>query len=212
MRTTLFRAAALSIAATAFLLPATAAHAHGDTLEVVVTGHDFGHVRTTITWENDGDPVDERVAATVNAVSGDGSTALGPFALVRDPGTRAGWTTREALPPGIWKVTVETGHPALGRGEKVITVSPGTPASPVPVTPGATSRKDPRSPSAGPAASAAAPSTARPATPSAPAGRAGGAERGSGVSATAWAAAGGTLLALACGAGIALRARRRRAG
>jgi hypothetical protein len=208
MRTTLLRAAALSFAVPALLMPATDVHAHGDTLKVVVTGHAFGRVETTITWENDGDPVDGRVAATVNAVSGDGSTALGPFALVRDLDTRAGWTTREALPPGHWKVTVETGHPALGRGEKVITVSPGTPASPVPATPGATPNDEPHSPPPGPAASGAGPSAAGPATPSGPVG---GAERRTGASTTVRAAAGAALLALACGAGILLRARRRRA-
>ncbi|WP_149183721.1 hypothetical protein [Streptomyces sp. TRM49041] len=130
------------------------AHAHGGGLQVDITGQSFGHVAATVTWADDGDPVDERVAATVNAVSGDGGTALGPWRLVRAPGTPAGYTTAEALPPGRWKVTVEVGHPALGRAEGDITVSPGTPASP--------------SAGAGPTGSGASPEPAGPGT-SAPA-------------------------------------------
>lgn len=137
---------ATALAGPAFALTAaTDAQAHGDTLTVEITGHDFGRVRTTVVWENDNDPVDGRVAATVNATAADGRTA-GPWKLVRDPATRTGWNTAEALPPGRWKVTVEAGHPGLGRDEEEITVSPGTPASPaappagtgseVPATPG----------------------------------------------------------------------------
>ncbi|MBZ9593998.1 hypothetical protein [Streptomyces yangpuensis] len=118
-----------------FLLPA-AAHAHGDTLKVVVTGQRAGHVTTDITWENDGDAVDETVAATVNAVSVDGSRTMGPWRLVRDPAAApAGWTTAEILPPGTWKVSVEVGFPALGKGELEV----GVPVvDPAPATGGAT--------------------------------------------------------------------------
>ncbi|MGW2275018.1 hypothetical protein [Streptomyces yangpuensis] len=118
-----------------FLLPA-AAHAHGDTLKVVVTGQRAGHVTTDITWENDGDAVDETVAATVNAVSVDGSRTMGPWRLVRDPAAApAGWTTAEVLPPGTWKVSVEVGFPALGKGELEV----GVPVvDPAPTTGGGT--------------------------------------------------------------------------
>ncbi|MFD8642758.1 hypothetical protein ACFV14_20955 [Streptomyces zaomyceticus] len=113
-------------------LPQTAA-AHGHNLEVVITGHRNGHVLTTVTWENDGDPVDEQVAALVSAVSTDGRRSAGPWKLVR--GARpTDWTTAEALPTGIWKVTVAAGQPALGHAERQLTVAavPSPPASSVP--------------------------------------------------------------------------------
>ncbi|MFG3497330.1 hypothetical protein [Streptomyces sp. NPDC047928] len=142
---------------------ATGAAAHGDTLSVDITGHAFGKVRTTITWENDDDPVDGRVAATVNAVNGDGTVALGPWKLVRDPGTAADWTTAEALPPGRWTVVVATGYPALGRAEEEITVSPGTPASSPPGTPPDPARGPSRTPATPPDPGPATPPAASPA-------------------------------------------------
>ncbi|MFG3490274.1 hypothetical protein ACIQ9R_19375 [Streptomyces sp. NPDC094447] len=102
-------------------LPQPAA-AHGDNLDVVITGHRDGHVLTEVTWENDGDPVDERVAALVSAVSADGSRTVGPWRLVR--GARpVDWTTTEALPAGTWTVTVAAGHPGLGHAEQRLTVA-----------------------------------------------------------------------------------------
>ncbi|MER7952133.1 hypothetical protein ABTY59_32550 [Streptomyces sp. NPDC096079] len=124
----------------ALAVPATA-QAHGDTVEVVVTGQRDGHVTTEITWENDGDAVDEAVAATVNATSPDGSRSLGPWPLVRDPGTRTGWSTAEVLTPGTWKVSVDVGFPALGHGVGEISVPavdpspPGTRPTRTPTTP-----------------------------------------------------------------------------
>ncbi|MEV4940577.1 hypothetical protein [Streptomyces zaomyceticus] len=113
-------------------LPRTAA-AHGHNLEVVITGHRNGHVLTTVTWENDGDPVDEQVAALVSAVSTDGRRSAGPWKLVRGA-LPTDWTTAEALPAGIWKVTVAAGQPALGHAERQLTVTavPSSPASSVP--------------------------------------------------------------------------------
>ncbi|MCB8900983.1 MULTISPECIES: hypothetical protein [unclassified Streptomyces] len=109
-----------------------AAAAHGDNLEVVITGHRDGHVLTEVTWENDGDAVDERVAALVSAVSADGRRTAGPWKLVR--GARpTDWTTAEALPTGVWKVTVAAGQPALGHAERQLTVAA------VPSSPGASS-------------------------------------------------------------------------
>ncbi|MEV5445014.1 hypothetical protein AB0N23_21120, partial [Streptomyces sp. NPDC052644] len=130
-----------------------AAHAHGGGLAVDITGQSSGRVEATVTWAGDGDPVEERVAATVNAVSADGR-ALGPWPLVRAPGTPAGYTTTEALPPGRWQVTVEIGHPGLGRAQERLEVSPGTPAS-----------SPPPRPDGAPATGAAA---AGPGTPDAP--------------------------------------------
>ncbi|MGW0395087.1 hypothetical protein ACWDYJ_30275 [Streptomyces sp. NPDC003042] len=144
MRIRIACSAVLAALALMFLIPSSA-QAHGDTLKVLVTGHRQGHVTTDITWENDGDAVDKGVAATVNAVSVDGTRSLGPWRLVRDAGASpAGWTTAEILPPGAWKVTVDVGFPALGHGEgdvavPVVDPSPpdGAPATtaPVPVTP-----------------------------------------------------------------------------
>ncbi|MFD3326506.1 hypothetical protein [Streptomyces sp. NPDC058701] len=111
------------------LLAPAPALAHGDTVKVVVTGQREGRVTAAVTWENDGDAVDEAVAATVNAVSVDGTRTLGPFRLIRDPlAPPAGWTTAEALPPGTWKVSVDVGFPALGHGELEVGVPVVDPA------------------------------------------------------------------------------------
>ncbi|OEJ93916.1 hypothetical protein [Streptomyces thermolilacinus] len=132
------RAAALAtVAGPALWLAAPGgAHAHGGGLAVDITGQSFGRVEATVTWAGDGDPVDERLGATVNAVSADGRTGLGPWRLVRAAGTPTGYTTAEALPPGRWKVTIEVGHPGLGRAQEELDVSPGTPASSPPSRPG----------------------------------------------------------------------------
>ncbi|OKJ65235.1 hypothetical protein AMK27_05355 [Streptomyces sp. CB02009] len=125
-------------------LPQPAA-AHGDNLDVVITGHRDGHVLTEVTWENDGDPVDEQVAALVSAVSADGLRTAGPWKLVR--GTRpTAWTTAEALPTGVWKVTVAAGQPALGHSERQLTVA-AAPSSPSTAsTPGGTAATPARTP------------------------------------------------------------------
>ncbi|WP_189600677.1 hypothetical protein [Streptomyces lateritius] len=125
-------------------------------MAVDITGHDHGRVTTRVTWENDKDFVDERVAATVNAVSADGRRTEGPWMLVRDPSDKKRFTTAEALPPGRWKVSVEVGHPALGRDEEDITVAatertktpppPPAPASHPPTATTAAAEAPPRLP------------------------------------------------------------------
>ncbi len=201
MRIRIALSAALAAFGLIFLIPA-AAHAHGDTLKVVVTGQREGRVTAAITWENDGDAVDETVAATVNAVSGDGTRTMGPWRLVRDPAAApAGWTTAEALPPGNWKVSVDVGFPALGHGElevgvPVVDPAPGTGTG----TPSA-SAPAPVTPSAAPSSSAAAVSAtaSSPAQPPAePEGYA-----------VWWTTAGVAVTALA-GAAVGLLLRRRR--
>lgn len=133
----------LALALTRALVAPTAAQAHGDTVKVVITGQRDGHLTTEVTWENDGDAVDEAVAATVNATSADGSRTAGPWRLVRDAGGGggAGWSTAEVLPPGAWKVSVDVGFPALGHAEKEIAVPVVDPqpsaAAPSPALPGA---------------------------------------------------------------------------
>ncbi|CAM5649640.1 hypothetical protein SAVIM338S_06489 [Streptomyces avidinii] len=185
------------------LLTPAAAHAHGDTVKVVVTGQREGHVTADITWENDGDAVDEAVAATVNAVSADGARTSGPWRLVRDPAAApAGWTTAESLPPGTWKVSVDVGFPALGHGELEVGVPVVDPA-PAPGTP------DPRPASPSPAPTGTqAPTPAQVPTPASDA-QAAPEESGSGQ-AVWWTTAGVAATALA-GAAVGIFLRRRRA-
>ncbi|MFF8293179.1 hypothetical protein ACF068_28695 [Streptomyces sp. NPDC016309] len=133
-------AAARALAVTVLTVLATAAatgaaRAHGGTLAVDIAGHRQGHVTARVTWENDADPLDERVAATVNAVSADGSRTAGPWLLIPDPVDDGRFTTAEALPPGRWTVVVEAGHPGLGRDTADLTVPAAAPASPAPAAP-----------------------------------------------------------------------------
>ncbi|MFG2332492.1 hypothetical protein ACGFMM_23045 [Streptomyces sp. NPDC048604] len=199
MRHTLCSAVVTALAGAVLSLNAFSgtAHAHGGALDVEITGHDFGRVRTTVVWDDDNDPVDGRLAATVNAVSADGRT-VGPWKLVRAGANAIGWTTAEALPPGRWKITVEAGYPALGRDQEELTVSPGTPASPsvftpTPGTPTATMPK------------AALPTTAPEST--APDARP---EADTGTKLWPWATAAVAALVAATGTAAVLRARRRR--
>ncbi|MCY0931796.1 hypothetical protein OTB20_37580, partial [Streptomyces sp. H27-H1] len=182
------------------LLSPAVAHAHGDTVKVVVTGQREGHVTADVTWENDGDAVEEAVAATVNAVSADGARTLGPWRLVLDPAARpAGWTTAESLPPGAWKVSVDVGFPALGHGELEVGVPVVDPA-PATGTPG----PRPAAPSPAPTGTQAQTPTPTPAAASeAPA------EPGTGH-AVRWTTAGVAATALA-GAAVGIFLRRRRA-
>ncbi|MER6444302.1 hypothetical protein [Streptomyces venezuelae] len=200
MRIRIVFSAALAALGLMFLLP-TAAHAHGDTVKVVVTGQRNGHVTADVTWENDGDAVDEAVAATVNAVSVDGSRTMGPWRLVRDPAAApAGWTTAEALPPGSWKVGVDVGFPALGHGELEVGVPVVDPA-PVAPTPVASA--------AAPAPSSAAPVSSAVSAPAASTAQAAEPAAGSQGYAVWWTTAGVAVTAVA-GAAVGLLLRRRR--
>ncbi|WP_051969713.1 hypothetical protein [Kitasatospora azatica] len=120
------------LACLAVLGPAAPAEAHGDTIRFQISAVGDGHPRATASYE-DGDPVDEPVAATLSAVSPDGR-AVGPWPLVPLPNTQAGYTTRETLPPGTWKVTVDSGFPELGHGEAEITVTAVPEGAPTPTT------------------------------------------------------------------------------
>ncbi|MEV7562162.1 hypothetical protein ACGFYY_30050 [Streptomyces sp. NPDC048331] len=205
MRIRIVFSAALAALGLMFLLPA-AAHAHGDTVKVVVTGQREGHVTADVTWENDGDAVDEAVAATVNAVSVDGSRTMGPWRLVRDTtAAPAGWTTAEVLPPGSWKVSVDVGFPALGHGELEVAVPVVDPA-PAPATP------TPVASAPAPVPSAAAPvsSSASAAAPAASSAQ-GATETAAETEGYAiwWTTAGVAVTALA-GAAVGLLLRRRR--
>ncbi|MEU1781065.1 MULTISPECIES: hypothetical protein [Streptomyces] len=105
------------------------AAAHGDTIRLTVPGPPSdGHIRALATWENDGDPVDERVAGTLTARDAAGH-AQGPWVLVPVPGAKGAYTTHESLPPGNWTVTLHCGFPDLGHGEATVTVPAAAPAS-----------------------------------------------------------------------------------
>ncbi|MEU9863895.1 hypothetical protein AB0D99_23775 [Streptomyces sp. NPDC047971] len=197
----------LTLVAQALAMPSTA-RAHGDTVKVVVTGQRDGHVTTEITWENDGDAVEETVAATVNATSVDRTRSMGPWRLVRVPGTRAGWMTAEVLAPGNWKVTVDVGFPALGHGEAEIAVPVVDPVPPSAPTPTASAPL----PSA-PAPSSAAPSSAAtgPADPSSPSPSSSPGVTSGGGRTGWWTTAGLVGIALV-GAAVGLWLRRARAG
>ncbi|MFD9127270.1 hypothetical protein [Kitasatospora sp. NPDC059571] len=138
-------AAAVLLTGLTVLGTAGPAAAHGDTIAFAVTSRIDGHLRAVATWENDHDPVTETIAATLSATADDGRT-VGPWPLVPVPGEQSTLTTTTPLPPGHWKVTVESGFPALGRAQADLTVTavPGT------------------APSAGPTAPSAAPSTRAP--------------------------------------------------
>lgn len=114
----------LTLVALVLLATAGPADAHGDSITFRIDSQQAGHVRTIATWANDGDPVTEKITATLSAVSTDGNT-LGPWILVPVPGATATLTTHEALPAGTWKIRVEAGYPALGLGTGNITISQG---------------------------------------------------------------------------------------
>ncbi|MFI6108957.1 hypothetical protein [Streptomyces sp. NPDC051310] len=192
-------AAALAVAAVTALGTGTAV-AHGGTLAVDIAGHERGHVTALVTWENDTDAVDERVAATVSAVSADGTRTAGPWILLRDPADAKRFTTAQALPPGRWKVTVEAGHPALGRDEADITVPAAPPASAA----RASGPPAPGPPTSGP--SAAGPSAPSVSGASAPAAAAD-ADSGAGTPWTVPAAAAAALAAVGAAALLVVRRR-----
>ncbi|MCA6091252.1 hypothetical protein LE181_03585 [Streptomyces sp. SCA3-4] len=162
-------AAAAALAGLLVLGSGTAAHAHGDTIHLTVTGVAAGHPTTKATWEDDGHPVNEKVAGTVTATSADGTT-LGPWRFVPVPGEPGTFTTAEALPAGRWTLTVQTAFPALGRAESRTEVTPASLTAPTgapagPVAPQHTAAPAPASaaaanPPADTAAAAASPRTA----------------------------------------------------
>ncbi|WP_404955575.1 hypothetical protein [Streptomyces sp. 147326] len=96
----------------------------------MITGQREGHLTTDITGENDGDAIEEAVAATVDATSADGTRTAGPWKLVRDCGTRTGWSTAEVLPAGTCKVHVHIGFPSRGHAEREVSVPVADPAPP----------------------------------------------------------------------------------
>ncbi|MBD0741519.1 hypothetical protein [Streptomyces sp. CBMA152] len=139
-----FTAAAAALAGLLVLGSAPTAHAHGDTIHLTVTGVSAGHPTARATWEDDGHPVNEKVAGTLSATSADGTT-LGPWRFVPVAGEPGTFTTAEALPAGHWTITAETAFPALGRVESQAEVTPvsvaPSPTAPSAATPPATAAR-----------------------------------------------------------------------
>ncbi|MED7953859.1 hypothetical protein [Streptomyces sp. BE303] len=162
MRTRPFAAAAL--AAAAVLAPAAVpAAAHGDTVHLEVAGQEGGHVTAVATWENDHDPVTEEFAGTLSATSADGRTA-GPWRLVAVPGRPGAYTTRELLPAGHWRITVDCAFPSLGHGERELDVEAAVISDPtLPVPTGSPTAAPTTAPTA--ATAPAPPASAPPAPP-----------------------------------------------
>ncbi|WP_316525849.1 hypothetical protein [Kitasatospora brasiliensis] len=115
------RLAALALAALAVLAAAAPAAAHGDSVHLDVTGRRDARVSAVATWEDDHDPVTGEFAGTLFATASDGRT-VGPWRLVTVPDHPGTYTTREALPAGHWRVTVDCAVPAPGHGERELDV------------------------------------------------------------------------------------------
>ncbi|MFD9689216.1 hypothetical protein ACFWXO_26070 [Kitasatospora sp. NPDC059088] len=207
--------ASLALAAVSVLPAAAPAAAHGDTVHLDVTGQQNGRVSTVATWENDHDPVTEEFAGTLSATAADGRT-VGPWRLVAVPGRPGTYTTRELLPAGHWKISVDCAFPSLGHGERELDVEAAAISDPVPLdaaasahssasaAPSAAASIGPSAtasgatPTAGPTVVAAAATTAAPAHETTD-------------DATTWAAIGtATAAVLLVGTGFWLRGRARR--
>ncbi|MDH6707492.1 hypothetical protein P3T27_004229 [Kitasatospora sp. MAA19] len=113
--------AALALAGATVLPAAAPAAVQGDTVHLDVSGQRNGHVSTVATWENDHDPVTGEFVGTLAAASSDGRT-VGPWRLVAVPGEAGTYTTREMLPAGHWRVTVDCAFPSPGHGERELDV------------------------------------------------------------------------------------------
>ncbi|WP_031072864.1 hypothetical protein [Streptomyces sp. NRRL WC-3742] len=163
---------ALAVATAAVLPAAAPAGAHGDTVHLEVSGVDNGHVSAVATWENDHDPVTDGFAGTLSATAADGRTA-GPWRLVAVQGRPGTYTTRELLPAGHWKVTVDCAFPSLGHGERELDVEAAVITDPAPSASSAAPAPSSSASSAAPAPASSAPSvpavSETPAAPAAPA-------------------------------------------
>ncbi|WP_030234626.1 hypothetical protein [Streptomyces sp. NRRL S-350] len=217
--------AALALASAAVLPAAAPAAAHGDSVHLDVTGQQNGHVSTVATWENDHDPVTEDFAGTLSAVAADGRS-VGPWRLITVPGHAGTYTTREILPAGHWRVTVDCAFPSLGHTERELDVEAAVIDDPVPAgtaavppSAGATAAPTPEAtsgPGPAPATSGPTPATSSPAATAAQTATAGPAHetaaastRGAGSDSTTWAVVGTAAAAvLLVGAGVWLRRRR----
>ncbi|MDF9810947.1 hypothetical protein [Streptomyces sp. SPB162] len=111
------------------LLCTRPASAHGDTIHLEITGNAEGRLTIAATWDEDHHPVDEKVAATLQATAADGRQ-VGPWALTPLDMARGTYTVAVPLPPGTWQVSAESAFPAMGAGKTTLKVTavPGRPA------------------------------------------------------------------------------------
>ncbi|MER8101508.1 hypothetical protein [Kitasatospora sp. NPDC094016] len=152
---------ALALAGAAVLPAAVPVAAHGDSVHLDVSGQRNGRVSTIATWENDHDPVTGEFTGTLAATATDGRTA-GPWRLVAVPGEPGTYTTREILPAGHWRVSVDCAFPSPGHGEGELDVEAAVIGDPpLPGATGATTGAPAPIP-------APVPPTTPPATPPAP--------------------------------------------
>lgn len=111
------------------LLSTGPASAHGDTIHLEITGNAEGRLTVTATWDEDHHPVDEKVAATLQATAADGRQ-VGPWALTPLDMAQGTYTVAVPLPPGTWQIAAESAFPAIGAGKTTLKVTavPGRPA------------------------------------------------------------------------------------
>ncbi|MGW2151593.1 hypothetical protein ACWCOT_45350 [Nonomuraea bangladeshensis] len=141
---------ALLLSWAGLVLGAPAAHAHGGPIKLEVTGDGADNVNVLVTYEKDGHPVTEIVAATLTATSSDGR-AFGPVPLRSAGEGQNLYRSAEPLPSGEWRVTVRATEPA--KAKKTVKVKAGVVAAPVAAT----------TPAPGPTAAPAPGSTTAPA-------------------------------------------------
>ncbi|MFL4952926.1 hypothetical protein ACJ6WE_37760 [Streptomyces sp. MMS24-I31] len=97
------------------------AYPHDDTITFRISLDRSGRVLALGTYENDKDPLDETVIGTLTAQASDGRTT-GPWRLVPAPHVRGGFTTRQGLSEGRWRITIRSAFPELGYGVGSVTV------------------------------------------------------------------------------------------
>ncbi|MFI9103434.1 hypothetical protein ACIGXA_23210 [Streptomyces fildesensis] len=119
----------ITLATLLSLLSASPASAHGDTIHLEITGNAEGRLTVKATWDEDHHPVDEKVAATLQATAADGRQ-VGPWALTPLDMAQGTYTVAVPLPPGTWQIAAESAFPAIGAGKTTLKVTavPGRPA------------------------------------------------------------------------------------
>ncbi|MDJ0347260.1 hypothetical protein QMK19_39415 [Streptomyces sp. H10-C2] len=118
--------ALVSVLSLLFTRPAAA---HGDTIHLEITGNAEGRLTIVATWDEDHHPVDEKVAASLQATAADGRS-VGPWSLTPLDVRQGTYTVAMPLPPGTWQVAAESAFPAIGAGKVTLKVTavPGRPA------------------------------------------------------------------------------------
>ncbi|MEV5559347.1 hypothetical protein AB0L44_37295 [Nonomuraea wenchangensis] len=146
------------------VLGAPAAHAHGGPIKLEVTGDGADNVNVLVTYEKDGHPVTEIVAATLTATSSDGR-AFGPVPLRSAGEGQNLYRSAEPLPSGEWRVTVRATEPA--KAKKTVKVKAGVVGAPVAATsaPGPTAAPAPGSTTAPAPGTTAAPAPGQASAP-----------------------------------------------